>query len=183
MSIQFIELTNWEEVLPYSRSYYNIPPPNLLTLLIGLTNWEESSKCVNFEEDNYGWSTPVHFHTGPKTPPPTSLLEEERCRRRCLRTSSQESTRTAHFVRSLVRSTSSSYLLLPVDLTPSPPSLRLERLKRSAPRSRRSVFGRFRQKGENGLKHLRPRRCLPRGSVFRACFLALFFFKIKFILF
>ena len=65
----------------------------------------------------------------------------------------------------------------PSGLVPSPPGLRPEPGNRPPPRWRRSVFGRFRQNSENGQKQFRPRRCLPRGSVFRACFLALFFLE------
>ena len=66
--------------------------------------------------------------------------------------------------------------------SPSPPTFGGVYRKARAAALGLRVFGRFCQNGKNGQKHLRPRRCLPKGSVFRALFLGLFFFKINFIL-
>ena len=77
--------------------------------------------------------------------------------------------------RSLSRSDSSSFFLLPSDLLPTPPGeAALRALSCAAARGLR-VFGRFRQNGENGLKTF---RAVPlpsegerfQGGVFWPCF-------------
>ena len=76
-------------------------------------------------------------------------------------------------------SSSSSYFLLPEDLLRPPLPRFAWRSKNPALRARGGVFlAVFAKTANNDLNRFRPRRCLPRGSVFKTYVL-----KIKFILF